>query len=591
MSRTVSTLALLASLLLLSGASDSRAEPAATTSCEVCHSDPDWVGNEEAAAVVAAVHASAHGEVGLSCHDCHGGNPDPALAEDMEAAMDPGFRESPFRETPARAEIPSFCGGCHGDPEYMRRFRPDARVDQEREYWTSAHGLALRKGDLRVATCGDCHGVHELYRPDNPESSVHPAQVAETCRACHEDAERMAGSTLPDGRPLPVDQYSRWRRSVHGEALLSGDLFAPTCNDCHGNHGATPPEIDSIAFVCGQCHGRESSLFRASGKNEGFLTHEEYRSEAGEEGCGACHEDSEPQAALPAYTPLHECATCHGNHSVVRPSLAMLSPLPEAPCDFCHGGEASEVGEGGEAAEPEKSRRHFLEERERLLAEGRAAGLEGELLFDWLVDRARELEFHTVALEAGEGEEARALRPRFALLFEKFRIGKVHYSFLDPATGMEVREAVVRCSDCHGPEPLLAEEPLGYEASGLFVETQARLMRRAGGAQRLLLTAQRGGVEVGHAGLELKQVLDRGIELQVLVHSFDASEDGPYREKAAEGLELAAGVLVKAREGLEELRFRRKGLAISLVLVALVLLGLYFKIRQVSRRDSVPDGS
>jgi hypothetical protein len=585
MSRTLSISTLLLALLLPAAFPPTRAETAAATSCEICHADPGWVGDEETAAVVEQVRASAHGEVGLSCHDCHGGNPDPALSEDMDAAMDPGFRESPFRPVPGRAELPSFCGGCHGDPQYMKRYRPDARVDQEREYWTSAHGLALRGGDTRVATCGDCHGVHELYRPDNPESSVHPARVAETCRDCHEDAELMAGSRLADGRPLPLDQYSRWRRSVHGEALLSGDLFAPTCNDCHGNHGAAPPEIDSIAFVCGQCHGRESSLFRASGKNDGFLEHEEFMTDGGEAGCAACHEEPEPQAALPAHTSLHECAACHGNHSVVRPSVAMLSPLPEAPCDFCHG-EAG--GEGGEAAEPEKSRERFLAQRERLVGEGRAQGLEEDLLFDWLVDRTLESEFHTLALEGEEGEESRALRPQFAHLFGKFRIGKVHYTFLDPASGKEVREAVVRCSDCHGPEPLLGESPAGQEASAFFVETQADLTRAAGAAQRLLLAAQRGGVEVGHASLELKQVVDREIELQVLVHSFDAGEGSPYREKADEGLELAAGVLATAREGLEELRYRRAGLAVSLVLVVLVLVGLYLKIRQVSRRDSPP---
>jgi hypothetical protein len=261
----------------------------------------------------------------------------------------------------------------------------------------------------------------------------------------------------------------------------------------------------------------------------------------------------------------------------------MLSPLPEAPCDFCHGGGPEAEAE---EAEPERSRESFLERRELLLAEGRAAGLEGDLLFDWLVDRARHLDVHTVALEAEEGEEARALRPQFERLLTKFRIGKVHYSFLDPVSGEEVREAVVRCSDCHGPEPRLAEDPAGHAASALFVETQASLMSRAGSAQRLLLAAQRGGVEVGPASLALKKVIDRGIELEVLVHSFDAAENGEYREKAAEGLELAEGVLATARGGLDELRFRRRGLAVSLLLVALVLVGLYLKIRQVSRREA-----
>lgn len=52
----------------------------AATSCTSCHKDVKLTGD-------------VHAEVGLSCHDCHGGNPDPALAADI-AAMDPstGFR-------------------------------------------------------------------------------------------------------------------------------------------------------------------------------------------------------------------------------------------------------------------------------------------------------------------------------------------------------------------------------------------------------------------------------------------------------------------------------------------------------------------
>ena len=34
------------------------------------------------------------------------------------------------------------------------------------------------------------------------------------------------------GQPLPIDQYARWRESVHADSLLvREDLSAPTCND------------------------------------------------------------------------------------------------------------------------------------------------------------------------------------------------------------------------------------------------------------------------------------------------------------------------------------------------------------------------
>jgi hypothetical protein len=240
------------------------ASGAETSSCVSCHGNADMVG-EDGVAIVTGWKAGVHASVELGCHDCHGGNPDPANADDADAAMDRNFSSHPFIGVPDRAAIPGFCGRCHSDPDFMRRYDPGARVDQEREYWTSHHGKALKRGDPNVAVCVDCHGVHGILRASDVDAPVYPKRVAETCGRCHSDAGRMDGYKLPDGRPLPVDQQVRWKRSVHAAAMFDkDDLTAPTCNDCHGNHGAAPPGLESIAYVCGQCHGREAGLFRAS---------------------------------------------------------------------------------------------------------------------------------------------------------------------------------------------------------------------------------------------------------------------------------------------------------------------------------------
>lgn len=112
-----------------------------------------------------------------------------------------------------------------------------------------------------------------------------PTRVAETCAKCHADKQRMAEYALPDGRPFPTDQFAGWSSSVHAAAMRDrGDLSAPTCNDCHGNHGATPPGIGATSFVCGQCHGREAELFRSSAKSHAFSEHQQLLAEA--EGLG-----------------------------------------------------------------------------------------------------------------------------------------------------------------------------------------------------------------------------------------------------------------------------------------------------------------
>jgi cytochrome c553 len=73
-----------------------------------------------------------------------------------------------------------------------------------------------------------------------------------------------------------------------------------------------------------------------------------------------------------------ECITCHGNHGVVRPTVAMLSGLPATPCALCHepaGGSREAV------AEPAVEKRHYEETRDTLLAAAAKAGKKGDEQF------------------------------------------------------------------------------------------------------------------------------------------------------------------------------------------------------------------
>jgi len=555
-----------------------EAPAAAATSCTACHGDADWFP-EESLAILGAVAGGAHGAVGLSCHDCHGGNPDPALADDLDAAMDPGYEANPYRGVPERGAIPELCGSCHSDPTYMRRYDPDARVDQVAEYRTSHHGLALAEGDGNVATCIDCHGDpevpggHGILGPGLPDSPIHPTRVAETCRTCHSDPERMAGYTTDAGRPVSTSVFSAWSRSVHADALLTkGDLFAPTCNDCHGNHGAAPPGVDSVAFVCGQCHGREADLFRGSAKQAGFQEHNLLM--AGMDGCDGCH--GEPQASVTRVAHFTECATCHENHAIIRPRITMLGPLPQTPCAFCH----EPAGDlEAPVAELEEAERAYWEVKARLLDEAAADGLEGPALFDQLIDRARNLPQHT---RAGEAEGERRLRPEVERLYEKFRLGKTTFAFTRE-DGQEVRRSVSGCLDCHAAEPDLAETAAGWQASGGMLEMQRRLTAWTARAERIALEAHRGGVATGEARAAIDRAVDSQIELEVLVHSFDAGEGSAFAEKHAEGLAHASDALEAGRAAIDELHFRHRGLAASLIVILALLIALALKIRQVGR--------
>ena len=232
----------------------------------------------------------------LSCNDCHGGDP---TASTKEGAKDP---RKGYLGRPRPLDIPAYCGKCHSDANLMKRFNPSLRVDQEREYYTSVHGMRLKAGDQRPATCISCHSVHGIRAVNDPLSSVYPLNVADTCAKCHASADYMRGFNIPS------DQFANFKTSVHAKALYEKqDLSAPTCNDCHGNHGAAPPGITSVANVCGQCHARQAELFQKSPHKAAFDQRE-----------------------------LGECVTCHSNHAIAAPSDQLLGTSQGSLCINCH---------------------------------------------------------------------------------------------------------------------------------------------------------------------------------------------------------------------------------------------------------------
>lgn len=107
---------------------------------------------------------------------------------------------------------------------------------------------------------------------------------------------------------IPTDQYAKYKQSVHAKALYERqDLSAPTCNDCHGNHGAAPPGVASVANVCGQCHARQAELFQAS-------VHKVVFDNMG----------------------FGECIRCHSNHDIAAPTDELIGTGEKSVCISCH---------------------------------------------------------------------------------------------------------------------------------------------------------------------------------------------------------------------------------------------------------------
>ncbi len=206
--------------------------------------------------------------------------------------------------------LPATCSKCHSNAVFMRSYNPSLPVDQYQKYKSSVHGVRNLSGDPKAAVCSSCHGSHYILKATDFKSKVYPINIPSTCAACHSNAEYMKAYKIP------TDQLSKYTLSVHGKALFQkNDLTAPTCNSCHGNHGATPPGVESISKVCGTCHVLNAQLFSASPHKQAF-----------------------DKRNYP------ECETCHKYHDIVTASNELLGVDKGTVCARCHSEKENKKG-------------------------------------------------------------------------------------------------------------------------------------------------------------------------------------------------------------------------------------------------------
>jgi predicted CXXCH cytochrome family protein len=302
--------------------------------CARCHSDSIRMASFHSripTGQFAALQQSVHGRLSLNgkermvqCTTCHG-------AHGILAVSNPSSPVHPLN-------VVATCTSCHNNAKYMRQYNPGLAVDQLEKYRTSVHGVRNAAGDGRVAECASCHGSHGILQAKDVRSRVYPTNIPGTCASCHSDTVHMRGYGIP------TDQFAKYSMSVHGIALLEKkDLGAPACNGCHGNHGATPPGVESISKVCGTCHALNADLFSSSP-----------------------HKGAFDAANLP------ECETCHGNHEILPATSGLLGVGPDALCIRCHSAGDSGYSTAGtmrvlvDSLElGEKSARSLVEEAEQ----------------------------------------------------------------------------------------------------------------------------------------------------------------------------------------------------------------------------------
>ncbi len=143
-------------------------------SCGSCHKD-----------IFEQYSRSVHGAALLDesnpdvpvCTDCHG----------VHDIADP--RTASFRQ--ASVEI---CSRCHGNKTLMSKYGISTSVTKT--YLQDFHGKTLSfiekqsaNAWVKEAVCTDCHGVHNIVKADAANSPVLKANLVQTCRKCHSDAQ------------------------------------------------------------------------------------------------------------------------------------------------------------------------------------------------------------------------------------------------------------------------------------------------------------------------------------------------------------------------------------------------------------------
>lgn len=131
------------------------------------------------------------------------------------------------------------------------------------------------------------------------------------------------------------------------------------------------------------------------------------------------------------------------------------------------------------------------------------------------------------------------------------------------------------CSTCH------SEGEPGWAAADRIHASLTGLDAALHRADEIVDRAERAGMEVSEARLTQANAQEQLIKGRVEVHTVTLAR---VEETVTVGNKLAAQAYKAGEEAMAELTFRRKGLALSLVVIALVVLGLWLLIRELEAR-------
>ncbi len=204
--------------------------------CGSCHGQKLLMqSNGGSSQVFVAYQDSVHGravkngsQTAAVCTDCHG-------SHQILPAND-------ARSLVNKFNVPATCGRCHAAVQSV--------------FTESIHGQAIARGNGLAPVCTDCHGIHTIKEPSDPNSSVSDQNLSTTtCARCHQ------GVRLTQEFGVAGSRVSTYLDSYHGLASQGGSVVVANCASCHGVHNILPSSDPrstinpaNLDATCGQCH-------------------------------------------------------------------------------------------------------------------------------------------------------------------------------------------------------------------------------------------------------------------------------------------------------------------------------------------------
>lgn len=393
---------------------------------------------------------------------------------------------------------------------------------------------------------------------------------ANMCLGCH------AGDQ--DGRiAKPAGLFSQ--QDVHRESGFR-------CVDCHGGDAAAtdksrahdpghgfrgvPAGAAQIA-VCAQCHSDAEFMRRFSPRQ---------RVDQASEYATSIHGKQLAQGDVRVAT----CASCHGAHGIRRINDAKSPVFPTnvaTTCASCHASQQHMSGyklpDGSalptnQLAEYQKSVHHTA------LTKGN----------DLSAPVCNDCHGNHGAAPPGAGSVANVCGTCHAAFAQKFETS-VHRQILDkgcvechgnhavlkPSDEMLGAGERAMCATCHsGPDDK------GAAAADAMRSAIERLKAGIDGSSALIARVRNAGIETGAEELALANARSHVTLARTEMHAFEPTRVEPV---VADGLKILAAVDQAGARAVDELRFRRRGLAVSLAAILLVVIALGIKIRQIDR--------